>query len=195
MKKTTLLLVIVLGLSLAARAQTQWALDNAHTDIRFTVTHMVISEVDGEFNEFNGTVVSHSDDFDGAEVEFTAEVASIDTDNDRRDGHLRSDDFFNAAAYPELTFNGKIEKVGDDYFLAGNLTIRDVTKSVRFDVQYNGTIELQNGRKAGFKINGSVNRFEYGLEWDRTIETGGLVVGEEVRITCNVELDEKVPGR
>ncbi|HER09528.1 MAG TPA: polyisoprenoid-binding protein [Bacteroides sp.] len=190
MKKTALLFVTILGLSQAILAQTNWVLDKAHTDIRFTATHMVISEVDGEFKQFDGKVVSRSDDFHGADVEFTAKVASIDTDNERRDGHLKSDDFFNAEKYPELKFSGKIEKQGNDYYLAGNLTIRDVTKSVRFDVKYNGTLDLQNGKKAGFKISGTVDRFEYGLKWDRTVETGGLVAGREIQITCNVELDE-----
>lgn len=189
MKKAALLFLAVMGLSHAASAQTQWVIDKNHTDIRFTVTHMMISEVDGEFKDFNATVVSHSDDFDGADVEFTAKVASINTDNERRDGHLKSDDFFNAERYPELTFSGKIEKQENDYFLVGDLTIRDVTKPIRFDVKYNGTIDLQNGRKAGFKISGAVDRFDYGLKWDRTIETGGLVVGQEIQITCNVELD------
>lgn len=189
MKKTVFLFAAVMGLSHAASAQTQWVIDKNHTDIRFTVTHMMISEVDGEFKDFNATVVSHSDDFNGADVKFTAKVASIDTDNQRRDGHLQSDDFFNAEKFPELTFSGKIEKQGNDYFLVGDLTIRDVAKPIRFDVTYNGTIDLQNGRKAGFKISGAVDRFDYGLKWDRTIETGGLVVGREIQITCNVELD------
>lgn len=190
MKRTALLLVIVLGLNQALKAQTQWILDKAHTDIRFTATHMVISEVDGEFKEFNGTVFSNSDDFDNAEVEFVAEVASISTDHERRDEHLKSDDFFNAEKYPRLTFKGNIEKEGDDYYLVGDLTMRDVTRPVRFDVKYNGTVSLQSGRKAGFKITGTVDRFDYGLKWNRAVETGGLVVSREIRITCNVELNE-----
>jgi len=171
-------------------AQTRWELDKAHTNIRFSATHMVLSDVEGEFKEFDGSVVSHSDDFDGATVEFAAKTASVDTDNERRDEHLRSDDFFNAAEFPELTFKGNIEKAGDKYYLVGDLTIRNYTQRVNFDVQYNGSISLQSGRKAGFKVTGSINRFVYGMRFDRVIESGGLVVGENINIPCNVEIDE-----
>ena len=115
MKKTlfSILAVVLIGTQ-AVTAQTKWALDKSHTDIRFTATHMVISEVDGEFKEVDGTVETTSDDFVGAQVQFVAKVASIDTDNERRDGHLKSDDFFNAEMYPEIKFNGKIVKEGDN---------------------------------------------------------------------------------
>ena len=191
MKKTlfSVLAVILIG-SQALKAQTKWALDKSHTDIRFTATHMVISEVDGEFKEVDGTVETTSDDFVGAQVQFVAKVASIDTDNERRDGHLKSDDFFNAEMYPEIKFNGKIVKEGDNLFLVGDFTMRDVTKPIKFDVKYNGQVPGRGGRKAGFKINGSIDRFEYGLKWDNAMETGELVVSKEIQITCNVELNE-----
>ena len=190
MKKIALLCMIVLMGSQAINAQTKWALDKNHTDIRFTAIHMVISEVDGEFKEFDGSVTTASDDFNGAEVEFIAKTASINTDNERRDNHLKSDDFFNAETYPEIKFSGKIEKEGDKHYLVGNFTMRDVTKPIKFDVKYNGQIETGRGKKAGFKIIGTVDRFEYGLKWDRSLETGGLVVSQEIQITCNVELNE-----
>lgn len=171
-------------------AQTKWALDKSHTNIKFTVTHMMISEVDGEFREFDATVTSTKENFDGSEIEFTAKTASIDTENERRDNHLKSDDFFNAEKYPELKFKGKLQKEGDKYYLVGDFTIRDITKPVKFDVKYNGTINSNRGKKAGFKILGSVDRFDYNLKWDRMTEAGGLVAGKEVTITCNIELNE-----
>ncbi len=190
MRKVALLLAFVLIGSQAIQAQTKWALDKSHTDIRFTVIHMVISEVDGEFSEFDGSVTSSSDDFNGAEVMFTAKTASIDTDNERRDNHLKSDDFFSAETHPEIKFQGKIQKEGDKHYLVGEFTMKGVTKPIKFDVKYNGQIDTGRGMKAGFKISGAVNRFDYGLTWDRALETGGLVVSEEVQITCNVELNQ-----
>ena len=191
MKKLFLALVFASSATLAF-SQTTWNIDKSHTNIRFTVIHMVVSEVDGVFDTFEGKVVSSSEDFVGAEVEFTAETGSINTGNERRDNHLKSDDFFNAEAFPQIKFSGKLEKEGDQLYLVGDFTMRDVTKPVKFKARYNGSVPGRRGKKAGFKITGSVDRFEYGLKWDRTIETGGLVVGKEVEITCNVELNEEV---
>lgn len=191
MKKVILFLTIALGFNLALQAQTKWVLDKSHTDIRFTAVHYMITEVDGEFKDFEGTVTSPSDDFDGAEVEFTAKVASIDTDNERRDNHLKADDFFNAETYPELSFKGKITKEGDKHYLVGDFTMRDVTKPIKFDVKYNGSVDLgKRGKKAGFKVTGVVDRFEYGLKYNRVLEAGGLAVSQEIQITCNIELNE-----
>ena len=187
------LLIIVCSLiTTVSYGQTEWKLDKNHSSIRFSSIHMVISEVVGKFNEFDGIIVSPKEDFDGSSIDFTAKVASIDTDNERRDNHLKSDDFFNAEAHPDITFKGKIEKEGDNYFLVGNFTIRETTKQVKFDVTYFGQIQGKRGRKAGFKVTGIINRFDYGLKWDNTIEAGGLVVGEEITITCNLELNEVV---
>jgi polyisoprenoid-binding protein YceI len=179
-------------MSLAVLSQTTWNLDKSHTSIKFSVVHMMISDVEGKFDEFDGTVTSSSDDFDGAEVNFSAKTASVNTDNERRDGHLQSDDFFNSEEYPEISFNGKIEKEGSDYFLVGDFTMRDVTKPVKFDVKYNGTIPGRRGKKAGFKVTGTISRFDYGLKWDSTMDSGSLVVSEDVEITCNIELNEEV---
>lgn len=190
MKKIALLFVVALVWSQALQAQTKWLLDKTHSNIRFSVTHYVITEIEGEFKEFDGSVTSESDDFDGAEVEFVAKVASISTDNERRDNHLKSDDFFNAEQFPELKFKGKIEGKGAKYYLVGDLTMRDVTKPIKFDVKFNGSISLEKGKKAGFKITGAIDRFEYGLKYNRVIETGGLAVGQEIQITCNIELNE-----
>jgi len=153
---------------------------------------MVIAEVEGEFRDVDIQVTSHDDDFVGSDIEFTANVNSIQTGNDRRDTHLKSDDFFNAEEFPQIKFIGKLVKEGGKYQLKGDFTMRDVTKSETFDVKYNGSIDTERGKKAGFKLTGSVNRFDYGLKWDRAIEGGSLVVGEDVTITCNVELNQVV---
>jgi polyisoprenoid-binding protein YceI len=178
------------GLALAGITQTNWTFDNAHTKVGFGVTHLVISEVDGEFKKFSGTVVSKSDDFTGADINFTIETGSISTDNDMRDKHLKSDDFFNAEKYPNITFkSSSLKKVsGNKYVLEGNLTMRDVTKKVSLDVVYNGTVKDPYGNtKAGFKITGSLNRFDYNLKWN-TMAEAGAVVGKDVTLTINVEL-------
>lgn len=191
MKKVALLLIVSLIGSFALKAQTKWVIDKSHSNIRFTAIHYMISEVEGEFKEFDGSVTTSSEDFSGSEVEFVAQVASINTDNERRDGHLKSDDFFNAEAHPEIKFKGKIEKEEDKYYLVGDFTMRDVTKSVKFDVKYMGSVSLgERGKKAGFKVTGAVDRFEYGLKYNRMIEAGGLAVSQEIQITCNIELNE-----
>lgn len=173
-------------------AQETWLLDKSHTNIEFNVTHLVISEVNGNFREFNATVVNSTDDFEGAEVKFTANVASIDTDNEMRDNHLKSDDFFNAETYPEIKFSGILVKDQGGYQLKGQMTIRDIVKPIQFDVKYNGTItDPWGNEKAGFKIQGTINRFDYGLMWNTMMEAGGAVVGEDIDIVCNVELQKK----
>jgi polyisoprenoid-binding protein YceI len=191
--KTKLLLAVLLLSGNLVFGQDTWTFDKAHTEILFSVKHLVISEVGGKFKEFDGEVKSTGDDFDGSEIQFKAHVESINTDNEQRDGHLKSDDFFNAEAYPELKFNGKLEKNGSGYVLKGEMTIRDVTKPIAFDVQYNGTVTDPWGNtKAGFKITGSINRFDYGLKWNALMEAGGAVVDEEINIVCNVELQKQV---
>ena len=141
----------------------------------------------------NGSVISESDDFNGAEVEFSADAASIDTNNKDRDNHLRSDDFFNAEKYPKLDFSGKLVKNGEKYVLKGDLTIRDITKPVSLDVVYRGQVKdpFSGVEKAGFKIIGKINRFDYHLKWNMLMEAGGAIVGPEIRIECNVELQKQ----
>jgi polyisoprenoid-binding protein YceI len=189
MKKLNTLLAL-LAFAGSALAQTSWIVDKAHSKIGFTVDHMVVAEVDGNFKDFDGKVVTKSPDFSGADVDFAAKVASIDTDNEKRDGHLKSDDFFNAEKYPELKFKGKLVKEGEKYFLKGDLTIRDVTKPVTLDVTYGGTVKVSGSEKAGFKINGKINRQDYGLKWSKTTEAGGLVVSDEVELVGKIELNK-----
>jgi polyisoprenoid-binding protein YceI len=190
MKRFNTLMAFLL-LTGAAFAQTTWTVDKAHSKVGFNVTHMAISEVEGKFNDFEGTVISKSDDFNGAQVEFTAKTASIDTDNERRDGHLKSPDFFEAEKYPETKFTGTLVKDGGKYKLKGDFTIHGVTKKVEFDVTYGGTINHPRGTKAGFKLTGKINRQDYGLTWANKVPTGEAVVSDEVELEVKVELDKK----
>jgi polyisoprenoid-binding protein YceI len=193
LKMTKLLSTILILLSATTGySQTTWSIDKTHSSIRFAATHMLISEVVGKFNDFGGTIVSADDAFAGSTIEFTAQAASIDTDNERRDNHLRSEDFFNAETHPEIKFIGKLVKESDQYFLVGDFTMAGTTKEIKFDVKYLGKIQTKRGGKAGFKVTGTINRFDYGLKWNSTIEAGGLVVGEDIDITCNLEIKEVV---
>jgi polyisoprenoid-binding protein YceI len=177
--------------SAPARA-TKWVLDKSHSNIRFTVTHMVVSEVEGSFKSFDGTFVAEKPDFSDAKVNFTIDVNSINTDNEGRDKHLKGDDFFNAEKFPQIKFESTAFKPqgGNKYKLEGNLTVRDITKPVTFDVTYGGTIAGGRGAKAGFKAKTTIDRFEFGLKWNRMTEAGGLAVGKDVEVTVNVELNE-----
>lgn len=183
---------ILLGLLVSSSvfAQTKWTADKAHTNIVFAVTHMTVAETTGTFKEYEINVTSPAEDFNGADVTFVAKTASINTDNERRDGHLKSPDFFDAEKYPDVKFAGKLVKDAGKYKLRGQLTMKDVTKDVDFDVTYKGTLKTAQFTKAGFKFTGKLNRFDYGLKWDKTVEAGGgLVVGQEVEFTANVELN------
>src|SRR5688572_14348846 len=190
MKKLNVMIALLL-LTGSVFAQTNWGLDKSHSKVGFNVTHMVVAEVEGKFNDFDAKVVSPAEDFNGADVEFTAKTASVDTDNERRDNHLKSDDFFNAEKFPEIKFKGKLVKENGKYFLKGDFTIRDVTKKVTFDVTYGGTLKTSKGAKAGFKVSGTVKRFDYGLKWNAALETGGLVVADDVQIICKIELNKQ----
>lgn len=193
--KTLKLLFALLFLSASLTfAQTNWAFDKSHSKIGFSVTHLLITDVEGQFKEFEGTIVSPTDDFQNSTINFSAEISSIDTDNEKRDNHLKSDDFFNAEKFPKMTFKSKsLTKVDEKNFkLVGDLTIRDVTKEVSLDVLYNGTVKDPWGNtKSGFTLEGVVNRFDYNLKWDAAIETGGLVVGEDVTILAKLQLIKK----
>lgn len=174
----------------APLAATNWSLDKSHSSVKFSVDHLVISEVEGNFKMFNGSLTSPEPDFSNAVIEFTVDVNSINTDDEKRDAHLKSDDFFNAEKFPAMKFvSTSFKKVkGNAYVLEGNLTIRDVTKKVQFAVIYGGTVKDPWGNiKAGFKASGTINRKEFGLKWGVLTETGGAVVGDEVRMKINVE--------
>lgn len=182
-------MAIALILSTASIAQTTWSIDKKHSRISFGVTHMVVSETEGNFKDFDAKVITASDDFNGADVTFSAKVASINTENDYRDGHLKSADFFNAEKFPDVTFAGKIIKEGDKYLLKGKFTMKETTKEVIFDLKFGGTLDTGKGKKAGFKVTGTINRQDYGVSWANKMANGEAVVSDEVAITCKIELD------
>ncbi len=190
MKKLNVL-AAMLFIAGAATAQTTWNADRNHSSIGFNVTHMLISEVSGNFKDFEATVISKSEDFNGSEVEFTAKTASINTENEKRDGHLKSPDFFEAEKYPEVKFKGTLVKEGGKYVLKGKFTMKDVTKDVAFDVTYGGQVDTGRGIKAGFKLTGKVNRQDYNLKWANKLQDGSAVVSDEVEIVAKIELDKK----
>ena len=181
-------------ISTTVNAQTKWSLDNAHTGVKFTVTHLVISEVEGSFKSFSGSMTASKPDFTDAQIDFSVDIASINTDNEMRDKHLKSDDFFNAEKFPKMTFKSiSMKKINDKkYELTGNLTIRDVTKKVKFDVNYGGTAKDPYGNiKSGFKATTVINRLEYGLKWNTLTEAGGAMVGSDVTIVINAEFAQQ----
>lgn len=194
MKKLQLIAILFLAVFSTSFAQTEWVIDQAHSKIGFSVTHLLIAEVDGFFMSFDGKIMAKGDDFENAEIEFSADVNSIFTANEQRDAHLKSDDFFNAEKYPTMTFKSKsLKKVGDKkYKLVGDFTMRNITKTVELDVKHNGTVKDPWGNiKAGFTIKGELNRFDFGLKWNAAIETGGLVVGKTVELDIKIELAKK----
>lgn len=162
-----------------------WAIDPSHSDVMFKVRHMMISTVSGQFEDFSATENADSDDFSGAEVEFSAKIDSINTKNADREAHLKSDDFFNAEAYPELKFKSKSYD-GDK--LVGDLTIRDVTKEVSFDTEFNGIATDPYGQtKAGFEISGKINHKDFNLTWSAVTEAGKIVVSDEVKLIVDAQ--------
>ena len=170
--------------------KTLWKIDPTHSEVQFKVKHLVISTVTGSFGSYDGKIETDGDDFKNAKASFTADIDSISTNNEDRDQHLKSDDFFNAEEYPQLKFEStNFEEVGDGkYKVAGNLTIRDVTKEIELDVVHGGTVTDQYGQtKAGFEVEGSINRKEFGLTWSAVTEAGNVVVGDEIKLQLNVQ--------
>lgn len=193
MKKSFSLLLMSFVLIQTSFSQTvkTWNVDKMHSSVKFAVSHLVISEVEGSFKIFDGSLVAAKEDFSDAKINFTVDVNSINTDNANRDGHLKSDDFFNADKFPTMKFVSTSFKKGSGsfYVLTGNLTIRDVTKKVTFAVKYGGTTKDAYGNtKAGFKATATINRLEYGLKWNNLTEAGGAVVGSDVDLTINLEM-------
>lgn len=174
----------------ATETLTKWSIDTTHTEVQFKVKHLVISTVTGFFKKFSGSVEAEGSEFDGAEVNFSLDVNSIDTNQADRDAHLKSPDFFAVAEYPTLDFAGQLKKIsGNQYELAGDLTIRGTTKPVTLSVEYGGImVDPWGNTKAGFEINGKINRKDFGLNWNALTEAGGMVVSEEVKLHINAEL-------
>jgi polyisoprenoid-binding protein YceI len=168
-----------------------WKIDPAHSEIQFKVKHLMITTVTGYFRKFDLLVETENEDFNTTKrIEFSADINSIDTNNEQRDTHLKSDDFFNAQAYPELRFVGKkYESSGDHAKLHGDLTIRDITKPITLDVEFGGIVVDPWGQtKAGFTIKGKISRKEFNLRWNAVTEAGQVVVSDDIRIECDVQV-------
>lgn len=194
MRNLKFLATLLITISTLTFSQTTWTVDKSHSKVGFSVTHLVITDVEGYFKNYDATITTKGDDLTSANINFTINTSSIFTDNNDRDNHLRSDDFFNAEKYPNMIFKGKsMKKISENkYKLTGDFTIRDVTKQIELDVKYNGTVKDPWGNtKSGFKVTGEIDRFDYNLKWNKAIEAGSLVVGKEVELVIDLQLIKK----
>jgi polyisoprenoid-binding protein YceI len=173
---------------------TKWILDPVHSEVQFKVRHLVISTVSGFFKKFEATLITDTEDFNGAMITFSLDANSIDTNYTDRDEHLKGPEFFDAATYPNLTFKSSAfkNKSGDAYELSGDLTIKGITKPVILDVVYGGTTtDFYGNTRAGFEVNGKINRTDFGLNWAAKTEAGTFVIGEEIRLAIFVEFTKE----
>jgi polyisoprenoid-binding protein YceI len=172
---------------------TKWVLDPMHSEVQFKVKHLVISTVTGFFKTFEGSFETENEDFTGATAEFSLDVNSLDTNQEQRDGHVKSAEFFDAEQYPKITFKStSFTKDGDDYTLVGDLTIKDVTKPVTLTVEHGGsTDDFYGNTKAGFEITGKINRKDFGLTWDGVTEAGSVVLGSEIKLIINAQFTKQ----
>lgn len=169
---------------------TKWALDTTHSEVGFKVKHMMVSNVSGQFKQFDASVETEGDNISTAKVRFTADVASISTNNEQRDGHLKNGDFFDAENHPQITFEANgLEKAGIDEYLAhGTLTMRGVTKPVTLKVEHGGIVQDPWGNtRTGFTISTKINRKDFGVSFSMVSETGGILLGEDVTINASAE--------
>lgn len=176
-------------------AKTKWVADPTHSEILFRVKHLMITNVKGEFRKFDVNVLSEGNDFSNAEIDVKIDAASVFTNNDDRDSHLKSVDFFDIENHNHLTFTGtRLKKVDDDeYKLTGLLNIKGVSKEVTLDVDFGGINKDPWGNeKAGFSLSGKFNRKDWGLNWNAALETGGVLVSDEVKLTAEVQLIKQV---
>jgi len=175
-------------------AKTIWTIDPTHSEIGFKVKHMMFTNVSGKFSQFEASIESEEDNFETASIQFQAQVASIDTANGDRDNHLRSADFFDVEKFPVLSFvSDSVKKIDDDsYQVSGDFTIKDVTKKITLKAEYSGLMKDPWGNtRAGFSLAGAINRKDFGLTWNAALETGGVLVGEEVKLLCEIQLLKK----
>jgi polyisoprenoid-binding protein YceI len=166
-----------------------WVIDPIHSEVQFKVKHLAISTIAGTFKIFNGEVISPGEDFDNSEISLVIDANSIYTNQEVRDEHLKGGEFFDTAQFPQISFNGFLQKQADDYELSGNLTIRQTTRHVVLQTAFTGTGKGRNGDiRAGFEVNGKINRKDYGLTWTMLTETGGLMIGEEIKLHFDIQL-------
>lgn len=172
-------------------ATTKWTIDPTHSEIGFKVKHMMFTNISGKFDSYEGTVETEENDFTTAKISFSAEINSVDTSNAERDNHLKSADFFDAENYPKLIFTSKsFTKVNENnYELIGDLMIKGVSKEVKLPTEFSGLMQDPTGNtKVGLNIESKINRKDWGLNWNTTLETGGILVGEEVKLIINLQL-------
>ena len=174
---------------------TKWLVDTTHSELVFKIKHLMITNVSGSIKNFKAEAVTNGIDFSTAQINLTAEMSSITTNNEQRDAHLRASDFFEVDKYPELKFKStKVEKTSDDTFaLYGELTLKGVTKPVKLSAEYNGVAkDPWGGERAGFVITGKINRSDWGVNFNGVLETGGVMLSEEVKILSEIELVKQV---
>lgn len=185
---------MIMETTLKTPVKTKWTLDPTHSELTFKVRHMMITNVKGEFRKFDINVLSEGDDFATSAIDVTIDASSISTNDEKRDGHLKSEDFFDVEKHVTLSFKGKsLEKRDDEYKLAGVLTIKGISKDVELDVDFGGISKDPWGnQKAGFSLEGKINRKDFGLNWNAALETGGVLVSDEVKISAEVQLVKQV---
>jgi polyisoprenoid-binding protein YceI len=165
----------------------KWTLDPTHSELQFKVKHLMITNVTGQFGGLSGEIESENEDFKNTKINFSADVNTINTSNEQRDAHLKSADFFDSASFPELKFSSTAFDASEGK-VTGELTIKDVTKTITLDVEYSGTnTDPWGNLKAGFSIEGKINRTDFGLTWNAALETGGVLVSEDVKISAEVQ--------
>jgi polyisoprenoid-binding protein YceI len=179
-----------------ASVKTKWAIDPMHSEIGFKVKHLMFTNVRGSFKEYEANIVTSGKDFMTAEIDFWLNPASISTGDEKRDAHLKSADFFDVENFKEINFTGNtFEKAGDDgnYNVYGDLTIKGIKKQIKLQVEFGGIVKDPWGNeKAVFNINGKINRKDWGLNWNAALETGGVLVSEDVWINCEIQLAKQL---
>ncbi|HYP76679.1 MAG TPA: YceI family protein [Polyangiaceae bacterium] len=192
MRAIPALFATLLVASAASADSADWAIDASHSHVGFSISHLVVSSVNGRFKDISGKATLNEADLTKSSVDLTIKVNSLNTDDEKRDAHLKSPDFFDAAKYPEIKFHStKIARGGKQFKVTGDLTIRDVTKSVTLDGKLSKPIKSPWGKDVrGAKFEGTIKRGDFGLKWNKALETGGVVVGEDVALDIAVELNK-----
>ncbi len=177
---------------MTGKTKTKWIIDPHHSQVQFKVKHLAISNVSGTFKIFEGSVQSEGEDFDNATIHFEMDANSMDTNHAERDGFLKSENFLSIEKFPKLVFDGELKKKDDSYELDGELTIRDTKKSIKMDVDFTGEGAGRFGDyRAGFELNGKINRKDFGLVFNMATEAGNLIMGEEIKLHCDIEIIRK----
>jgi polyisoprenoid-binding protein YceI len=191
-RQLTVIALLLTLVALPAAAADTWTVDTVHSDVTFKIRHLV-SKVSGQFTDFTGTIVTDFDNLGNSKVDFVIKAASIDTRNDKRDDHLRGEDFFHVEKHPEITFTStKITKAGGDtYNVTGNFTMHGVTKEITVPVTFLGSMQAWGGTKAGFELSTTINRKDFGMVWNKALDAGSYILGDEVEVQVNLEVDKK----